>query len=372
MLSNSTRGASVIHLHPSHYISDYWTQNADPYVSELPTMSPGIPIGWALVILLIGLTSKYIGPWCMKNRSPFNCKPWILCLNGCMYGWYTVGIVSVSVPSHWYTDCFKCAAYSATSSSIENLVIKHFAYSIVFVKLFDFLVFTSYKYLSKSTERMSDLYLFYLMIVCLGSVCLVKLQPGGIFIFCAIMDAITQIILYSYLTFAAASDYFKPSRRWKLSYFFSKMIAWSCILIHSAYFLAVDNCGDPLIKLCLVLFASLVLILFPYDFYRLDAIASQCKRSSSETTVPVKSRAPHHLNSAINNNNNMKCINGTNDDIAFMVKTKMRFNDSLSSAWPVFSSCKSLSNFSSPDSPIEWWWRARLLLHPLIPFSSEQ
>ena len=335
LLSNST-DKSVIHFHPSHYISDYWRQNADPYVSELPTMSPGIPVGWALIVLFIGLTSKYIGPWWMKNRSPFNCKPWILCMNGCMYGWYTVGIVSVSVPSHWYTDCFRCSAYSATSSSIENLVIKHFAYSIVFVKLFDLLVFSSYKYLSKTTERMSDLYLFYLMIVCLGSVCLVKLQPGGIFIFCAIMDAITQIILYSYLTFAAASDYFKPSRTWKHFYFFSKMLAWACILIHSAFFLSVDNCGDPVIKLCLVVFASLVLILFPYDFYRLDAIASQSKCTSSGITVPVKPPVKHHLNNTMDNNNNnnnsIKCINGTNDDLAFMIKAKMRFNDSLSSA----------------------------------------
>lgn len=332
MLMNSTE-RSVINFHPTHYLNDYWRENADPYVSQLPTMSPGMPIGWAMVVALIGFTSKFIGPWWMKNRSPYNCKPWILCMNGYMYGWYTVGIVSVSVPSHWYSDCFKCDAYSATSSSLENLVIKHFAYSVVFVKLLDLFVFTSYKYLSKKTERMSDLHLIYLMIVCIGSVCLVKLQPGGIFIFCAIMDGVTQIILYSYLTFAAASDYFKPSRTWKLIYFFSKMAAWTGILIHSTYFLSIDNCGDPVIKLCLVIFSSLVLLLFPYDFYRLDAIAAHSKQmTTSATAIHAKSSASYHQNNALDNNNTLKSINGTNDDLAFLIKAKMLSNDSVTSA----------------------------------------
>lgn len=319
--------SQVINLHPTHYLADYWIQNADPYIGQLPTMAPGIPVGWGILVLTIGFIARFLGPWWMSNKQPFDCKPWMLCVNGFFYGWYAVGMLTVAVPSHMYTDCFKCSAYSRSTLTLESFVIKHFAYGIVFAKLLDLIIFPSFKFLSKQQDRMSDLHLLYLMSLSMGSVCLVKLQPGGIFIFCAIMDGVSQVVVYSYLTFAAASEYFRPSKTWKMAILFSKMVTWTLTLAHSVYFLAIPNCGDPVIKLALAAFSASVLVLFPYDFYRLDALAQEKRR------IALMKRAS--LIEKNNNNGNSKKTsinNNLNSDELSMIRARFHSKDLTASA----------------------------------------
>jgi len=53
------------------------------------------------------------------------------------------------------------------------------------------------------------------------------------------------------------------------------MCCWSLILAHSAYFLSVPNCGDPALKLGLVIFSCMVLVIFPYDWMEADKISME-------------------------------------------------------------------------------------------------
>lgn len=307
-----------INLEPSHYFNDYWVENADPYISELPFMKAGIPIFWGIFVLTIGFIHRFIGPWLMTNRKPYDCKPWMICINGFIFGWNTIGLLGVAVPSNYYTDCFSCSAYNKSANTIESLTIKHFAYGIVFAKFVNLIIFPSFKFLTKQHDRMSDLHLLYLMSVSMASVCLVKLQPGGIFIFCGLIETIEQIVLYSYLTFASASDYFKPSKTWKMAILFTKMISWTCVLAHSAYFLSIPNCGDQVIKLLLVGFSSLVVILFPYDFYRLDAIAEEKRKIASLAKEKKKSSLLESNNNSSNGNTGYK-----SDELTSMAKARL-------------------------------------------------
>ena len=250
-------------------------------------MAVGIPIYWVMLVLLLAVTIKWIGPAYMSNREPVDVRPITLILDGLAFGGYVVGLLSVVVPTGYFMDCFDCSAYSPTTGRYDHIVVKHFAFAIIFAKLFDFLV-PIFFFLCKKPP-VTNLYLLYLMSVAAGTVALVKINPGGIFVFAALIDGIHSVVFYSYLTFTAADPRFRPSRRWKAAVFFSKMLAWSLILAHSAYFLSLPNCGEPVVKLAMVVFSSLVLILFPYDFYQMDQ--SACDRLAKKDLVRAIRRA---------------------------------------------------------------------------------
>lgn len=276
-----------INWKPDHYFYRFWIEKSDPYVAQLPFMGLGIPIYWAVVVLAIGITIKWIGPVYMSNREPVDVRPVTLILDGLAFGGYVTGLLGVLVPAGYFLDCFDCSAYSPTTERYDHLVVKHFAFGVVFAKMFDFMV-PVFVFLAKKPP-VTNLYLLYLMSVAMGTVSLVKINPGGIFVFAAVIDGLQSVVFYSYLTFTAADPRFRPSRAWKAALFFSKMIAWSLILAHSAYFLSLPNCGEPVIKLAMVVFSTMVLVLFPYDFYQMDQAA--CDRLAKKDLVRAIRRA---------------------------------------------------------------------------------
>lgn len=220
-MANFTRD---INWRPDHYFRKYWLDNADPYVGKLPFTTPGPPFNWAMTVLLLFYFIRIWLPKWMEKKAPFDIKPWALCLNGFAFGGYVTGILTVMVPTNFFMDCFDCNAYSAKTEKYTHLVMKHFAYAYIYAKLFDFLI-PIFFVLGKK-EGVTHLHFLYLIIAFLGSASLVKINPGGIFVFVALTDAVFCVILYSYLTFAASSQHFRPSKTWKWVVFFSKMFTW--------------------------------------------------------------------------------------------------------------------------------------------------
>ena len=258
---------------PDHYFADFWLQGSDPYLASLPLLPVGAPIAWGFFILFLGISIKFLLPWFMSSREAMDVRPITLILDGFAFGGYVTGLLSVTYPTRFFADCFDCSAYSPSTTRYDHLVVKHFAYAVIFAKMFDFVVPICFT-LAKKERSISSRYIAYLMSVSLGTVCLVKLNPGGIFVFAALIDAIHSVIFYSYLTFASADPLFRPSFAWKTLVFSSKMLSWSLILAHSAYFLALGpTCGQDVVKLALAGFSILVLVLFPYDCYVMHVAA---------------------------------------------------------------------------------------------------
>ena len=259
--------AQDINWRPDHYFAKYWKENADPYVAKLPGTAAGLPLEWLLLVLAVVYFIRVWGPSYMESRDAVDVRVWTLPLNGFVFGGYITAIMIMMVPTNFYMDCFDCRAYSPASLKYRHTTIKHFAYVTIYAQLFNFLI-PVFFVLAKKQPGITNLHLLYLIATSLGSVVVVKIHPGGISIFPAIMDGLSSIVLYSYLTFASASPGFRPSRRWKFCVFITKMLCWSLILAHSAYFLSIRNCGDPAIKLGLVIFSILVLVLYPYDWFK--------------------------------------------------------------------------------------------------------
>lgn len=306
-----------INWRPDHYFYRFWIDKSDPYVAALPFMGVGMPVYWALVVLALAITIKWIGPAYMSRREPVDVRPITLILDGLAFGGYLTGLIAVMVPAGYFMDCFDCSAYSPTTERYYHLVVKHFAFAIIFAKLFDFMV-PVFFFLAKKPP-VTNLYLLYLMCVAVGTVSLVKINPGGIFVFAAMIDGLHSVIFYSYLTFTAADPRFRPSRGWKAAVFFSKMLAWSLILAHSAYFLSIPNCGEPVIKLAMVVFSILVLVLFPYDFYQMDQ--SACDRLAKKDLQRAIRRASRlsmtgklMMTKKVINNNDIKESDESDDE----------------------------------------------------------
>jgi hypothetical protein len=256
-----------INWQPGHYVSRFWLEKSDPYVSKLPFMPIGFPIYWISFVAMIGILIRWIIPAYMMDRKPLNVRPYALVLDGLAFGGYATALITIMIPANYFKDCFDCSAYSARSQRLDHLVVKHFAFGVIFAKLFDLTVPLLY---ALAKKPVSDLHLAYLLTTVIGTVSLVKINPGGIFMFAAMVDGLYSVVLYSYLTFTAADPRFRPSGGWKTAVFFSKMLCWCLIIAHSAYFLSIPDCGEPIIKLLLVGLSFLVLTFYPYDFYRMN------------------------------------------------------------------------------------------------------
>lgn len=200
--------------------------------------------------------------------------------------------------TNYYQDCFDCSSYGPHRRGHVDIGLKYTAYFIIYAKLYDFIKVNQISIRSMLANRfslplalpsqtthasqpiisvlakkreISHLHLLHLICVAAGSVAIVKINPGGIFLFPAICECVYQIVVYSYLTFTAASAEFRPSQNWKMCILFTRMFTAALMLSHAAFFLSQPYCGHPTLKLGIVIYSTLMLVMFPYDWYDTEA-----------------------------------------------------------------------------------------------------
>ena len=252
----------------TYFDSNFWIENSDEYIAQLPGMSIGFPINWLVTVIVLLYFIRIWGPKWMDKRPHFDTKPWCICIDGFVVGGYVTAISTGAWITNLYLDCFDCHAYKVTIDDISTLGVKHLAYSAVYAKLFDFII-PIIVVLSKKPD-VSNWHLAQLSFSLLGAVILAKLNPGGIFIFVTVLDGIYCITLYCYLTFAAAGGDMKPGLRSKSIVYFTRMVTMALTMAHAAYFLSIPDCGSTVLKFGMTLYSALCLIIFPYDWYKTE------------------------------------------------------------------------------------------------------
>lgn len=262
-------------MNPAYYLIEFWEEFSDADNEQLLGMA-WAPWSWVLFTFMLAYFIRLWGPRYMEGRKAFELRPWMIILNSFAFGANAIGLFA----AFWITDHFKstfdCSAYDPLKRDYESIAVKYFAYILVYAKAFDF-VKPILSVLSKKKLQISNLHLLHAMFFTIAAGAMAKVNPGGIFIAFALLDSFYCIMVYSYLLFAAASKEFKPSVHWKMAILFTRMFTIGLGLAHSSFFLAMENCGHPVLKIFSVFYAILMLLLFPYDWYATEEKIRQLK-----------------------------------------------------------------------------------------------
>lgn len=277
----------------SYLTGEYVEKNGDPITSQWWGM--GSPVGFFTIGVSIMIFCKVIGPQMMKNRKPYELDPWILIYNGNAFGAYSCAAAVATLCARWLSDSFKCHAYDPHTNSLPELGIKHFAYTLVLAKLYDFFK-PVLSILAGKPQDVTNLQLLH----CLGALMMtwygVKVNPGGIFILIALMEAYFSALQYGYLVMTSASIEFRMTEEKKKMYkkfiFCFRMTQSLLTVAHSLYFVFQPNCHTLEIRIIGLAYMSLYTIFFPIDWYlrnqkkqkAYDSIALKKKIDDLDTT----------------------------------------------------------------------------------------
>jgi len=254
---------------PFYYLHDFWTDVSDPDINGKPLMSGG-PLGWATFILLVIYWIRVVGPKSMRDRDPYDMKPWLLILNGLTFGGYITGFIVGVWYSNWGLDSFSCQACDLRDRSIEMFIRKSTGYVFFSGKVWELLrpVLTVYR---KRDHEITNLYLFH----CFCSVFFVylglKLYPGGVFSFLPFLDGVYQIFAHAYLIMTCAGDsYLKPSYSFRVFLYRLKLVSGLLLILHGLYFVSQPNCGPVTLKAFQIVYAAIGLYIAPSEWNKME------------------------------------------------------------------------------------------------------
>jgi len=259
---------------PFYYVNDFWNDVSDPDVNGKPFMSGG-PFGWVIFISLVIFWIRVVGPKSMRDRDPYDMKPYLLVINGLTFGGYVTGFVTGMVFNNWGLTAFSCEACDLMDRSVEMYIRKSTGYVFFGGKVWELLrpVLTVYR---KRDHEITNLYLFH----CFCSVFFVflglKLYPGGVFGFLPYLDGIYQIFAHAYLIMTCAGDAnMKPSHGYRVFLYRLKIVSGVLVFLHGAYFVTQPNCGPVLLKWFQIIYALAGLVVAPSEWNKMQEARKQ-------------------------------------------------------------------------------------------------
>lgn len=281
-----------------HYMTiEYVRENGDPITSQWWGMET--PYGFFTIGCFIILFCKFIGPNMMKNRKPFVMDPWIVIYNGNAFGAYTIAGLVSTLCSRWFADSFKCDAYDPNTTSLPELGVKHFAYTLVLAKLYDCFK-PVLSILAGKPQDVTDLQLLHCLCALMMTWYGVKVNPGGIFLLIALNEAYYSALQYGYLVMTSASIEFKMTqerkRIFKKFIFIFRMIQSIFTVFHSLYFVMQPNCHTLEIRIIGLVYMTIYTIFFPIDWYYRNQ-----KKNTAYDSIALKKKMDE-IKSEDNNN----------------------------------------------------------------------
>jgi len=244
-------------------LDNYFQLNADPKVSNDFPLMYGAPLKLLVIITMYAIFALAIGPRMMRDRKPYDLRPWMLVYNGFMFGVSGAGSLVALWITQMGTNSWSCRDDGDRWEGITGMTFKYLGYVYLFVKMFDFAT-TVFDVLRKREN--ADLKgqvvhnAYMVMFAYIG----IKYYPRGMFCFMPMLDLMMQSIRCAYLVLASAGSALRFSLWWKNYVAMAQIIQLLILLTHSVYVTITPNCAGPIyIKLAVFLYAITSL---PYYF----------------------------------------------------------------------------------------------------------
>jgi hypothetical protein len=139
-------------------LNDAWDEFGDARVESMPFMKGG---PWT-VLSVVGsylLLVKLIGPWYMRNREPFDLRPFILIYNALMVGFNGLGFLCGLWITSGIRKTWDCSPIDRSPTFI-NLLFIYFGW-MYFASKFADLLDTAFFVLRKKNNQITLLHVFH-------------------------------------------------------------------------------------------------------------------------------------------------------------------------------------------------------------------
>lgn len=216
------------------------------------------------------------------SKSPADFKPFLLILNGFLFGIFGVGIPIALVCTQSGYDMFSCDATPAVDD-IKTKAVKHLGMVYLVIMLSDFAYPlccllrlpsisassspspSSWPFFSSPTRSYwtINLHLGHVTLWLILQLVEIIVYPGGFSIFTGFMIMIHRTYFYGYLVMTTASAAVSPQSlktKWRKGLIWTQFISTLAICLHHSYFnlLAPDTCGNKTVLTSTAIYCAII------------------------------------------------------------------------------------------------------------------
>lgn len=257
-----------------YYLHNFWQEHGEPKVAtDFPLMYGG---PWKLfaILAIYAYASLRVGPKWMRDRKPYDLRPFMLIYNGFMFGVNGAGFLVALWVTQLGTNSWSCSMDSERWSGIQGTVMVYLGYIYMGIRL-GFCVNTAFNILRKKEGydlKAEVIHNCYLVLFAYSGL---KFYPRGIFCFLPLTDTFVQSVRCAYLVLASAGNGLKFALWWKQHVTQVQLFQQTILMIHTLYVFLTPQCAGPtLMKMIVFLY---VIGTFPYcvSFYRRNFLSTR-------------------------------------------------------------------------------------------------
>lgn len=264
----------------SYYLHNYWQENGDAKVSNDFTLMYGGPWKVLAIVVAYAFAVLRLGPRFMRDRKPYDLRPFMLVFNGFLFGINGAGFLVALWVTQLGSNSWSCSMDNSRWHGLSGLTMKYLGNIYLWMRLCEFLS-TGFNVLRKKNDKNMFGQVLHNGVLVLYAYWGLKFFPRGMYCFLPLMDSITQSVRLAYLVLASAGNGLHFSLWWKKHVTQMQMATQAILLVNCVYLAFMPNCAGPM---------SLKAIVFVYSLGSLSQYVPLYRRMylSAEATKKIE------------------------------------------------------------------------------------
>uniref|UniRef100_A0A4W2FBH2 Elongation of very long chain fatty acids protein 1 n=1 Tax=Bos indicus x Bos taurus TaxID=30522 RepID=A0A4W2FBH2_BOBOX len=259
-------------------------KHADPRVQGYPLMES--PLLMTSILLTYVYFVLSLGPRIMANRKPFQLRGFMVVYNFSLVA-LSLYIVYEFLMSGWLSSyTWRCdpVDFSNNPEALRMVRVAWLFLFSKFIELIDTLIFV----LRKKDGQVTFLHVFHHSVLPWSWWWGVKIAPGGMGSFHAMINSSVHVVMYLYYGLSALGPVAQPYLWWKKHMTAIQLIQFVLVSLHISqyYFLPSCNYQYPVIIHLIWMYGTIFFVLFSNFWYQSYTKGKRLPRVSQQNGVP--------------------------------------------------------------------------------------
>ncbi|CAG7728317.1 unnamed protein product [Allacma fusca] len=225
----------------------------------------GSPWPTLVMCLMYVIIVKYLGPWYMRDRPPYQFKKLLIVYNAVqvlfsLWQFYEFGMGGWFGAYNW-----RCQPVEKTDTERANRMVRVLWWYYI-SKLTEFLD-TIFFVFRKKSEHVSFLQVFHHGVMPINAWLAARFAPGGHCTLIGFTNTFVHTLMYFYYMMAACGPQYQKFLWWKKYLTHFQMIQFIVVFVHSMQLFFID-CDVPMLFAWLTVFHTAAFLLLFMDYYR--------------------------------------------------------------------------------------------------------
>ncbi|XP_043317566.1 elongation of very long chain fatty acids protein 1 isoform X2 [Cervus elaphus] len=283
-MSSLVVGESLARMEAVVNVYQEMMKHADPRVQGYPLM--GSPLLMTSILLTYVYFVLSLGPRIMANRKPFQLRGFMVVYNFSLVA-LSLYIVYEFLMSGWLSSyTWRCdpVDFSNNPEALRMVRVAWLFLFSKFIELIDTVIFV----LRKKDGQVTFLHVFHHSVLPWSWWWGVKIAPGGMGSFHAMINSSVHVIMYLYYGLSALGPVAQPYLWWKKHMTAIQLIQFVLVSLHISqyYFLPSCNYQYPVIIHLIWMYGTIFFVLFSNFWYQSYTKGKRLPRVLQQNGVP--------------------------------------------------------------------------------------